>query len=802
MTDLKFALRQLLKNPGFTAVAVLTLALGIGANTAIFSVINAVMLRPLPFPDPERLVWIEEVSKDKAQWPWGAHFLAWQEQSQTLERIAAYEGDTMTLTGAGEAERVEVCTISSGFLPLLGVQPLPPGRNLSANEDQPGGDRVALLSHALWQQRYRGEPDIVGRGITLNDASYTVVGVLPEGFRFVKEFDVWVPFALDPQRELVGPFFSLQPTVARLKPGVTLEQAQTELNMLVQRYETTRPEKRPELADVKTLLVPLQEHFLGATRRPLLVLLGAVALVLFIACANVANLLLARAVTRQKEVAIRTALGASRWRLTRQMLTECLVLALAGGGTGWLLAYWLTRLLGSLQLVDTLGPLARMTAITMDLRVLAFALLVSLGTGLLFGLLPVLRLSHPSANASLREGERGSRSHGRGWRSALLVAEVALALVLLAGAGLLIRSFVKLIEVNPGYRPESLLTAQLRLPPRYDEEFKRVQFYEAVLERAAALPGVVSVGATSQLPLTKYNMGGTLRSEDPAAEGGKREAAVPITAVNSDYFRTLGISLRAGRLFNDGDGQGAPSVALLSEALARQLFPNDDPVGRRIFVAGSGAEWTTVIGVVEGVRHQGLDHGIEPAAYLSYRQLPRPMMALVLRGSVPPSSLASALRQAVSEVDPALPVFDLRTMEARLSDSLVGRRFHLLLLGGFAALALLLAGVGIYGVIAYIVTERTREIGIRMALGAQRRNVLSLVVGQGMRLALLGIAIGWAAALALSRVLQTLLFEITPTDPLTFATIPLVLAGVALLACWLPARRAAKVDPMVALRAE
>jgi len=802
MNDLRFALRQLLKNPGFAAVAVLTLALGIGANTAIFSVINAVMLRPLPFPAPERLVWIEEVSQDKTQWPWGAHFLAWQEHSQTLEHIAVYDADTMTLTGSGEAERVAVAAISSGFLPLLGVQPLPPGRNLSVKEDQPGGDRVALLSHHLWQQRYGGEPDIVGRGMTLNDASYTVIGVLPEDFRFPEEFDVWVPMALDAQRELVGPFFSLQPTLARLKPGVTPEQAQAELDTLAQRYETARPEKRPELAAARTRLVPLQEHFLGATRRPLLVLLGAVALVLFIACANVANLLLARAVTRQRELAVRAALGASRSRLIRQMLTECLVLALAGGGAGWLLAYWLTRLLSSLQWVGALGPLARIHSVSMDLRVFVYALFVSVGTGLLFGLLPALRLSHQNANAALREGGRGSRSQGRGLRSALLVSEVALALVLLSGAGLLVRSFVKLIGVNPGYRPENLLTAQLKLPPRYREEWKRAQFYEEVLQRVSALPGVVSVGATSQLPLTPYNMGGFLRAEDPAAEGGKREAGAPITAVNPDYFRTLGISLQSGRIFNDGDAQGAPSVVLLSEALAHQLFADADPIGRRIFVPGSGSDWTTVIGVVEDVRHQGLDREIEQAAYLSYRQMPRPTMALVLRGSLDPSSLAAALRQAVREVDPALPVFDVRTMEARLSDSLAGRRFNLFVLGSFAALALALAGVGIYGVIAYLVTERTREIGIRMALGAQRRSVLSLVVGQGMRLAVLGIGIGLAAALALSRVLRTLLFEITPTDPLTFATIPLVLAAVALIACWLPACRAARVDPMEALRSE
>ena len=802
MNDLRFAFRQLLKNPGFTAVAVLTLALGIGANTAIFSLIDAILVRPLPFPDPERLVWVEEVSKENSQEPWGAHFLEWQEHGQTLEGIAAYEGATMTLTGAGEAQRVDVGRISSGFLPLLGVQPLPPGRGMSATEDAPGGDRVAILSHRLWQQRYRGEPGIVGRSIALNDASHAVIGVLPESFRFFSEFDVWVPLALDPQRELAGPFFSFQPTIARLRSGVTPEQAETELNGLLQRYETTRPEKRPEFATRQTRLVPLQEHFLGDTRRPMLVLLGAVALVLLIACANVANLLLARAVTRQREMAIRAALGASRLRLTRQLLTECLLLAVSGGVAGLLLACWLTGLLRSLDLVDTVGQMARVTALKIDLRLFGFAMLVSLATGLLFGLLPTLRLSHPNLNKSLREGAHGSKSQGRSLRSALLVSEVAIAIVLLSGAGLLLRSFVKLMEVNPGYRPENLLTAQLRLPPRYDGEPKRAQFYDQLLQRVAALPGVESVGATSQLPLTRYNMGGTLRVMDRAAETGKREVAAPITAVSSDYFRTMSIGLRAGRLFDDRDAPGTASVTLLSETLARKLFPESDPVGKRIFVAGSGAEWTTVIGVVDEIRHQGLDQGIEEVAYLNILQLPRPMMALVLRCSVAPLSLAPSLRHAVTEMDPALPVFDVTTMKARLSKSVAGRRFNLLLLGTFAALALLLAGVGVYGVIAYLVSERTREVGIRMALGAQCRDVQRLVLRQGLTLAGLGIGIGLPGALAATQLLRSLLFGISATDPVTYLVIPLLVLGVAWLACWLPARRAAKVDPMVALRCE
>jgi len=798
MNDLKFAFRQLLKNPGFTAVAVLKLALGIGANTAIFSIFNALLVRRLPFPNPDRLVWVEEISKQSSQEPWGGHFLDWQEHSQTLEAIATYDNATRTLITKTGPERVEVSMISAGFLSLLGAYPIPPGRSFSATEDKPGGERVAILSHELWQRHFRGDPDIVGRSITLDDASYAVIGVLPERFRFFHPIDVCVPLALDPKAQLAGDIRYFGPTMARLKPGMTMERAQAELDTLLKRYENSRPEGMGRI-ESHTRLISLQEHLLGDTRLPLLVLLCAVGFLLLIACANVANLLLARAVTRQKEMSVRAALGASWQRLTRQMLTECLVLALAGGGAGLLLAYWLTRLLASFNLADTLGPLAGVTNITVDPRVLGFALLLSIGTGLLFGLLPALRLSDLSSNFSLMEGACGTRSLGRRLRSALMMSEVALAILLLCGAGLLIRSFVKLVEVNPGYRAEHLLTARFQLPPRYSERLQRVQFYERLLQRVGALPGVISVGATSHLPLVRYNMGGTLRVEGRVPEKGEREPSAPITSVNPDYFRTMGINLRAGRLLKDTDTDGALSVALMSEALARKLFPNGDTLGKRLFVAG---EWRTIVGIVADIRHQGLDQGIEQAVYLSYRQLPRPGMALVLRSTGDPLSLVSALRDAVQEIDPELPIYDVLTMKARLSHSVAGRRFNLSLLGGFATLALLLAGIGAYGVIGYVVTERTREIGIRMALGAQRRDVLSLVVGQGMGLALLGVGIGLGASLALSRVLQTLLFEIEPTDPLTFATAPLVLAAVVLIACWVPARRAASVDPVEALRYE
>jgi putative ABC transport system permease protein len=798
--DLRFGLRMLFKHPGFAFVAVLTLALGIGANTAIFSVVNALILRPLPYPEPERLVWVEEISKqtNTAQAAWGGHFLAWQEHSQTLEGIAQIDSATRTLTGAGEPERVEVGLISASLLPLLGAQPLPPGRNFTTTEDRPGSERVAILSHGLWQRRYNSDQGIVGRSVTLNDSNYTVIGVMPTNFRLFYRFDVWVPLALDPQRELSGETRSFQSTVARLKPGVSQEQARAELDTLLQRYETTRPEGRPRI-ESRTRLVPLQEHFLGDRRRPLLVLLGAVALVLLIACANVANLLLARAATRQKELAIRAALGAGRLRLVRQLLTECLLLSAAGGAAGLLLAAWLTGLLGSLNPTDTFGELGRLAVITIDRRVLGFTLLISLATGVLFGLLPALRLSHPNLNVSLKEGGRGSGLHGHGLRSALMVSEVALAIVLAVGAGLLIRSFVKLLNVDPGYRAENLLTARLALPPRYRDNAQRVQFYERVLQRLAALPGITSVGATTHLPLTGYNMGSTLRVEGRTPQPGEREPGAPVARVNPDYFRTMGIGLRAGRLFNDGDTEGAPNVAVLSETLARRLFSDADPLGKRLAVGGLN---TTIVGVVNDIRYTGLDGEVEQAVYLSYRQLPRAGMVLVLRGAVEPSSLVPALRNAVHEVDPALPVYDVLTMDERLSNSVAARRFNLLLLGGFAALALVLAGVGVYGVIAYVVTQRTHEIGIRMALGAQSADVVRLFIKQGMALVLLGVALGSAGAFALTRLMSGLLFDVGANDPLTFAGVALLLSLIALVACYLPARRAARIDPLVALRHE
>ncbi len=800
--DLRFGLRMLLKNPGFTLIATLTLALGIGANTAIFSVVNALMLRPLSYPHPERLVWVDEASKTRPNnLVFGAHFLDWREQCQTLEGIAAYSNWERTLTGAGEPERVVCGEATENFFPLLGAQSFAGGRNFTAAEDKPGAERVVILSHELWQRRYNGDPDVVGRSVALDEESYTIIGVLPADFRYFRPFDLWTPLKLNPQVERGNQRATMLEVVARLKPGATREQAHAEMETIRQRYETNNPNSL-SFANAQTRLVFLQEKLLGDTRRALLALSGAVGLILLIACANVANLLLARASGRAPELAIRSALGAGRLRLMRQMMTECLLLAAAGGAAGLLLADGGVRLLEALNSTETVGDLSRLAVISIDRRALGFTLIISMLTGLLAGSAPALQLSRPDLNAALKDGARGAGSHGRRLRGALMVSEVALALILLVGAGLLIRSFVKLLNMDQGYRAENVLTARLTLPERYKENAARVQFYERILERIAAAPGVTAVGATSLLPLTPRNIVVWLRVEGRPAPDREREPPVFLGSVNPDFFRVMGIRLLSGRFFNDGDRQGAPSVALLTESLARKLFPGEDPIGKRIYAPTSNAEWTTVVGVVGDVRHKGLDRTLEPTVYLSYRQAPPTRLALAIRGSVDPLSLAPALRGAALAVDPAMAVHDVMTMDARRANSIAARRFNLLLLGALAALALLLAGVGIYGVISYVVAQRAREVGIRMALGAQSGDVLRLLIKQGMTLVIFGVTLGSLGSFALTRVMTSLLFGVSASDPLTYAGAALLLSAIALLACYLPARKATKLDPLVALRHE
>jgi putative ABC transport system permease protein len=802
LKDIRYAIRSLCRRPGFTAIALITLALGIGANTAIFSVVNGLLLKPLPYRNPDRLFWIGEISpQHKDDLIPGAHFLEWSEQSQTLEQIAVYNAHNLTLTGAGEPERLQCGQVSNGFFPMLGVQPLV-GRDFLPAEDRPGSDRVAIIGHGLWQRRFNADRNIIGQSISLDDQSYTVVGVLPPDFRFFQPFELWVPLALNPQQERGNQLISILSAIARLNPGVSRENAEMELETIRRRYESSKQANTP-LFSGQVRLVSLHQKLVGNTQRLLFILLGAVSLILLIACVNVANLLLSNAVIRQKEFAIRAGLGAGRLRLMQQMLTESLLLALGGGLLGLLLAFWLKEALVALASTNTLGEVAHLANVNIDVRVLGFTLLASFLTGTLFGLVPAFQLSRPNLNDLLKQGWRGTGFHRSRLRHVLMMTEVALAIVLLVAAGLLIRSFVNLLAVNPGYTPKNLLTMRVSLPsPRYEQRGQREAFYLEVLQRVSSLPGVDAVGAINHLPLTSFAFGGWLRVPGGPQTQTKERTATPIGVISPDYFRAMGIPLLDGRAFTERDNSESPRVVILSEALARELFPNEGSIGKQVWVPGASRDTPTVIGVVGDVRHQGLDQDATPQVYVPYPQQAPASMTMVIRTTTDPVALAAPVRNQVLAVDRSLPVYEVRTMEQRLASSITPRRFNLLLLGAFALLALVLAAVGVYGVIAYLVTQRAHEISIRVALGAQRGDVLRLLIGQGMASVAIGVLIGLTAAWALTRLMTSLLFGVTPTDIGTFVVVPAVLIAVALLACYIPARRATKVDSMEALRYE
>jgi len=811
MTDLKFALRQLLKHPGFTAVAVLTLALGIGANTAIFSVVNAVLLRPLPYPEPGQLAQLRaDWSGAPATEIGSASFLEVKAQSRSLVRIAAYSGGDMTLTGAGSAEQVVAGAVTADFFPLLGVQPAL-GRNFTREEDTPNGPKAAMLGHGLWQSRFGGDAGVLGRTITLNEQGYTVVGILPARFQYPEPFQLWTPLALG---ETGGTFVKhgegmmLLKAIARLKPGVTLEQAQTELQTIAQRTQPGGPAATPRGEGggggpgVLTL-VGLHEQVVGDVKGALLVLLGAVAFLLLIACANVANLQLARAAARQREMVVRAALGAGRWRIARQLLTESVLLSLAGGGFGLLVAFWGVRALG--QWSD--ASLPAMEGIGIDAWVLAFTLGVSVLTGLAFGLAPAVQAWRTNVNAALKEQGRGDTGGQRNrFRHLLVVSEVALALVLLIGAGLLITSFSRLNDVDPGFRTEGVLTFQVTLPDRRSSAQKTI-FIQQIVERLKALPGVQAAAATDSLPLTDFSRVGVADVEGrPPIDfrTAKREDVIPLSrpTVTHDYFSAMGIPVKSGRAFTSQDARPLAGSVVVNESFERRYFPGQSAVGKRIRLlpAGANESWQTVVGVVSDVRQGGLSGDIMPEAYSPELDDTGENVSFVIRTAGNPTQLISAARAAVTAVEPNQPVHNLITMEQRLAETTTSRRLNTILLGSFAAVALLLAAVGIHGVMSYVVAQRRREIGVRVALGAERSNVLGLILRGGLRLTLLGVAIGLAGAFALTRYLSNLLYSVTATDPFTFAGVSLILLLVALLACWLPARRAARVDPMVALR--
>lgn len=810
--DIRFGIRGLMKRPAFTAIAVITLALGIGANSAIFSVVNAVLLRPLPFEDPDRLMvlWERRENSGRANLPLSGHeYAAFKERTTSFEALSLIQPNAYNLTGRGDPAMVDVGEVSTEYFAVVGVPPLL-GRTFAPGEDQQGGAKVVVLGHKLWTQRFGSDPTVINQTVRLNDQSYTVIGVMP-----VLELIPSVLVPIDMRGELRKVGKHSHQVIGRLKPGVTLDQAQAELAHVAQQVQEEFPDaNRGHGAQV----VSLHEEITGGAQLPLLTLFGAVGFVLLIACANVANLLLSRAASRQREMAIRTALGAGRWRLIRQTLTESLLLGILGGGLGLLAAVWLVTLLSKITAVN----IPRLDKITIDSRVLLATFGFSILTGLLTGIAPAWRNSEPRLSQWIKEGMRGSFNPGRRRiSSALVVAEVALAVVLLVGGGLMLKSFVQLLRVDPGFEPNHVLRLDLALPGiKYREPQQQTAFYNELLGRLQSLPGVESVGATTNTPLgPSENWSGFATEGRPDPPQGDQQQAA-LRTVSDDYFRTMQIPLRKGRFFNNSDArvalplirwfeqqpfperfnepQAAPAV-IINETMARLYWPNEDPVGRRMRIIFS--PWLTIVGVVGDVRHTGLNTPPNPEMYLSQLQEPQGAMAVMARTSGDPLQLAAAAREQVKTMDKDLPV-TVTTMDQLYANSLAGQRFNTSLLGVFAAVALLLAMIGVFGVINYSVAQRTHEIGIRLALGAQRLDVFKLVVGQGLLLALIGVILGTAGAVALTRLLAGMLYGVSPTDGPTFVSVSLIVTAVAFLACYLPARRATRVDPLIALRYE
>jgi predicted permease len=800
--DLRYALRMLAKNPGFTAVAIIALALGIGANTAIFSVVNTVLLRPLPYKDPDRLMFVFEDSSKHGfprDTPTVANFIDWRDQNRVFESMAAIAGASLNLTGVGDPERIAGYRVSASLFPMLGVSPQL-GRWFTPDEDQAGANRVVMMSHSLWQRSFGGDPNIVGKALTLNGRSVTVVGVMPADFRFyIQEDELWVPIAFTPEEQKNRSSHYLD-VVARLKPGVALPQAQAEMSTIAARLQQQYPETN---TNVGSEVVPMHEQMVGDVKRPLLILLGAVGLVLLIACVNVANLLLARAAVRQREIALRVALGASRWRLIRQFLTESVLLGALGGLVGLLLA------LAGLKLLTVVIPpnIPQIKNVAIDPRVLGFTILISLLTGLIFGLAPAIQSSSFSPNETLKEGGRDPvAGRGNRIRGGLIVAEVAISLVLLIGAGLLINSFLRLRNVDPGFRSDHLLTMRVFLPQtKYAQPAQRAAFYTEVIRRLETVPGVKSSAVTTNLPLYKQGNSTNISIEGRPEPPPSQEPIITVRVVSPKYLETMGIPLLSGRQLTDQDGEKTPNVTVISETMARRYWPGENAIGKRISFgqAEKDEDWIQIVGIAGDVRQYDLITEMKPQMYVSYQQegffMPRD---LVVKTDVDPLSLAATVRKTIWEVDKDQPVSNIRTMDQIAAESVARQRFSMLLFAIFAGVALLLAAVGIYGVMSYSVAQRRGEFGIRMALGAQKRDVLKLTIGKALKLVVLGVVFGLAGAFALTRLMASLLFGIGATDPITFAAISLVLVGVGVLASYIPARRATKVDPIVALRYE
>ena len=793
LRDARFALRQLRKTPGFTIVAVLTLALGVGATTAMFSVINGVLLRPLPYPDAHDLVHVNEILPRFGRFSVApANFLDWRQQATSFDHVVAVTTSSVTFMAAAGPERVPSSGVSWNVFEMLRVAPAL-GRGFRADEDAPGKTNVAVISHGAGQRRFGSDPNVLGRSILLNGEPSVVVGVMPAGFYFPnRETEFWTPLGLNPANASRGGHFLF--VVARLKSGVTIERANAEMKGIAERLAVQYPQTS---ANESAEIGRLQELIVGEIRPALLTLMAAVGVVVIIACANVANLLLVRASVRGREMAIRTALGAGRLRLVLQMLAESLVLAGAGGALGLLLAYLAVQPIRTLSA----GSIPRVNDVSIDGTVLLFGLAVSLITGLLFGLAPAWQAGRGGVAEVLKEGGRASTGAGGRWlRNGLLVGEVALSIVLLVGAMLLLRSFSRLTNVDPGFRADNVLAFRVALPNlAYPERHQRIAFFDRLLTKLEDHPEITAAGMVQTLPMRgDYYLSVTIqgRPEPKPGEG----LSANHRSVSPGYFNALGIPLLRGRTFDDRDAEKSPMVAVVDESFVEQYFPGEDPIGRGIDIGNGSDGFYQIVGVVGKVHHHGLEAKLNPSMYVPYKQDAFSNMWVVARTQGDPALLTGAARQAVREIDPALPAFSMTPLPTVISDSYAQRRFSMLLLGLFAGVALFLAAVGLYGVVAYSVSQRTQEIGLRMAIGAERSHVLGMVIGGGMKLALVGVAIGLAGAFALSGMMTTMVFGVTPLDPASYGATAVVLLAVAALACYVPARRATRVDPVVALR--
>lgn len=799
--DLRYGVRMLWQSPGFTIVALLALTLGIGANSAIFSVVNSVLLRPLDYEESENLLILSERSQVlegmSISYP---NFSDWRDQNQVFEQLAVYRRQSYNLTGAGDPEYLLGGMVSASLFPALRLEPAL-GRTFTSEEDRPGGDQVVLLTHGLWQRRFGSDPNILGQTLTLNSKTYTVIGVMPAGFVFPNRVELWVPVGQESGQQswlergnhpgLYG--------VARLKPGVTLDQARADLDTIAVRLEQQYPQSN---TGNRVSITPMLERAVSDIRPALLVLMGAVAFVLLIACANVANLLLARAASRQKEFAIRSALGAGRVRLVRQLLTESALLSIVGGALGLLLAVW------GVKLIIGINPdgIPRASEISLDARVVFFTFAVSFVTGIVFGVVPAWYASKPDMNETLKDAGRGSTGgvHRQRFRNALVVAEVALALVLLIGGGLMIRSFYSLQQVHPGFEVSNLLTFQFTLPrDKYSEQQQRINFYRQVTDHIATMPGVESVGLATGLPLGNNGNQTSFTVEgQPEPEPGQRPLT-EVVNISPEYFNTMQMTLLKGRTFNEQDTATSPKVLVIDETFANRHWPDEEAVGKHVRFGGPGNPPSTVVGIVRRVKMDGLDTDSNRVqAYFPYTQNTWNSMSVVVRTAGDPESLTSSLRQQVLSIDKDQPIYNIRTMQSIREEVMAPQRLNVLLLGIFASVALILAAVGIYGVMSYAVTQRTHEMGIRLALGARPADVLKLVIGQGMKVAIIGIVIGLTGAFLLTRLMSSLLFGVSATDPITFVTIAALLTIIALLANYIPARRATRVSPIIALRYE